>query len=240
VQVTAVTQTTIRRIVNGDGALFPRDQASIVPKIAAPVQRFYVNRGDHVRKGQLLAVLENGDLRDAADESKGTLEQAESNLRTTQGATVPEAVSKAQTDLEAASDARASAKRALENYLAANSSVQTTQGDRLGGLRRYRKGYSCPSPIASAGQSAPAGALHSRSMTMYGSPGTKQTPREAPLSQHAGLLPGANSVFTFAANVSHACRPKVSFGPSVSLLSRTSTRLAVVATSVQLPPPLPL
>jgi hypothetical protein len=42
------------------------------------------------------------------------------------------------------------AKRALENYLAANSSVQTTQGDRLGGLRRYRKGYSCPSPIASA------------------------------------------------------------------------------------------
>src|SRR5580693_7510220 len=115
VQVTAVTQATIRRIVNGDGALFPRDQASIVPKIAAPVQRFYVNRGDHVRKGQLLAVLENGDLRDAADESKGTLEQAESNLRTTQGATVPEAVSKAQTDLEAASDARASAKRALEN-----------------------------------------------------------------------------------------------------------------------------
>jgi HlyD family secretion protein len=115
VQVTAVTQATIRRIVNGDGALFPRDQASIVPKIAAPVQRFYVNRGDHVRQGQLLAVLENGDLKDAADESKGALEQAESNMRTTQGATVPEAVSKAQTDLEAATDARASAKKALES-----------------------------------------------------------------------------------------------------------------------------
>ena len=32
----AVTQATIRRIVNGDGALFPMDQAALMPKIAAP------------------------------------------------------------------------------------------------------------------------------------------------------------------------------------------------------------
>src|SRR5580692_9835900 len=71
VQVTAVTQATIRRIVAGDGILFPRDQANVMPKIAAPVQKFYVNRGDHVKQGQLLAVLENRDLIDAAAESKG-------------------------------------------------------------------------------------------------------------------------------------------------------------------------
>src|SRR5438552_1111615 len=62
VQVTAVTQDTIRRIVSGDGVLFPRDQASVMPKLAAPVQKFYVNRGDHVKQGQLLATLENRDL----------------------------------------------------------------------------------------------------------------------------------------------------------------------------------
>ena len=62
VQVTSVTQATIRRIVKGDGALFPFDQASLMPKLTAPVQKFYVNRGDHVRQGQLLAVLENRDL----------------------------------------------------------------------------------------------------------------------------------------------------------------------------------
>ena len=56
VQVTAVTQNTIRRTVAGDGALFPLDQANVMPKIAAPVQKFYVNRGDHVKQGQLLAV----------------------------------------------------------------------------------------------------------------------------------------------------------------------------------------
>ena len=33
-----------------------------MPKITAPVQKFLVNRGDHVKQGQLLAVLENRDL----------------------------------------------------------------------------------------------------------------------------------------------------------------------------------
>jgi len=115
VQVTAVSQATMRHIVSGDGALFPQDQASLMPKIAAPVQKFYVNRGDHVKQGQLLAVLENRDLIDAAAESKGTLEQAESNLRATQGATVPEAVVKAQTDVESAREARDNARKVLES-----------------------------------------------------------------------------------------------------------------------------
>ena len=73
VQVTAVTQDTIRRIVSGDGVLYPKDQASVSPKLAAPVSKFYVNRGDHVKAGQLLATLENRDLIAAANEAKGAL-----------------------------------------------------------------------------------------------------------------------------------------------------------------------
>ncbi len=115
VQVTAVTQATIRRIVAGDGALFPINQASLMPKIAAPVQKFYVNRGDHVKQGQLVAVLENRDLIASAAESRGAVEQAESNLRATEGATVPEAVVKAQTDVESARTARDNAKKVLDS-----------------------------------------------------------------------------------------------------------------------------
>ena len=115
VQVTAVSQATIRKVVNGDGAIFPRDQANVMPKIAAPVQKFYVNRGDHVKQGQLLAVLENRDLIDAAEESKGTVEQAESNLRATEGATVPEAVVKAQIDVQTAREARDNAKKVFDS-----------------------------------------------------------------------------------------------------------------------------
>jgi HlyD family secretion protein len=115
VQVTAVTQNTIRRTIAGDGTLFPMDQANVMPKIAAPVQKFYVNRGDHVKQGQLLAVLENRDLVAAAAESKGGVEQAESNFRATQGATVPEAVVKAQTDLDAARESRDAAKKVVDS-----------------------------------------------------------------------------------------------------------------------------
>ncbi len=115
VQVTSVTQATIQRIVAGDGALFPLNQASLIPKISAPVQKFYVNRGDHVKQGQLLAVLENGDLIAAAAESRGAVVQAESNLRATEGATVPEALVKAQTDVESARTARDNAKKVLDS-----------------------------------------------------------------------------------------------------------------------------
>jgi HlyD family secretion protein len=62
VEVAAVAQDSIRRLVEADAVLYPIDQASVMPKISAPVQRFLVNRGDHVRAGQLLAVLENRDL----------------------------------------------------------------------------------------------------------------------------------------------------------------------------------
>ena len=38
----------------------------MIPKISAPIREFYVNPGRHVRKGQLLAELENRDLAAAA------------------------------------------------------------------------------------------------------------------------------------------------------------------------------
>ena len=115
VQVTAVTQDTVRRIVAGDGALFPFDQQNVMPKVTAPVAKFYFNRGDHVKSGQLLATLENKDWTAQAAESKGALDQAESNLRSTEGAAIPESVVKAQTDVDAARQTVEAAKRLLDS-----------------------------------------------------------------------------------------------------------------------------
>jgi multidrug efflux pump subunit AcrA (membrane-fusion protein) len=115
VQVTAVTQDTIRRVVAGDGVLFPLNQSSVVPKISAPVQRFLVQRGDHVKQGQLLAVLENRDLSATEGESKAQLDQAQANLRSTTSAQVPESVVKAQTDVESTRETEDAAKKLLDN-----------------------------------------------------------------------------------------------------------------------------
>jgi HlyD family secretion protein len=115
VRVTAVTQTTVRRVVAGDGVLYPRDQAGVPPKIAAPVEKFYVNRGDHVKKGQLLAELESRDLTAQLAEGQGALEQAASNLRSTSDAAVPESVVKAEGDVAAARQTLAAAKSLLDS-----------------------------------------------------------------------------------------------------------------------------
>lgn len=115
VQVTAVTQDTVRRIVAGDGALFPREQETVMPKISAPVQKFYANRGDHVKVGQLLATLENRDLKAAAAANQAQVAQAEANYRSTAGAAVPEAAVKAKADVEAAQQQLDAAQKLLES-----------------------------------------------------------------------------------------------------------------------------
>jgi len=115
VQVSVAQTESIRHIVEADGILYPRNQASVMPKISAPVRTFYVNRGDHVRQGQLLALLENRDLAAAAQESKGQWNQAEANYRSTTAAAVPEEVIKAQADVKASKEALDAAKKVYEN-----------------------------------------------------------------------------------------------------------------------------
>jgi multidrug efflux pump subunit AcrA (membrane-fusion protein) len=115
VRVSPAIKGSIRLIVNADAVLFPRDQANIVPKISAPVKRFLVNRGDHVKQGQLLAELEARDLTAAAQESRGQYEQAQSNYRSTTAAGVPEQMTKAETDVAAARQTLDAAKRLLDN-----------------------------------------------------------------------------------------------------------------------------
>src|SRR5512141_2062133 len=115
VQVTPVREASIRHIVSADGVLYAMDQASVMPKVSTPVEKFLVNRGDHVRQGQLLAVLESRDLAGAAAEGRGQLAQAEANYRVTSGASLPEEVTKSQGDVEAARQAMEAAQKVVES-----------------------------------------------------------------------------------------------------------------------------
>ena len=115
VQVTGVTQEPLRRIVAGDGVLFPHDQSSMMPNISKPVVKFYVNRGDHVKAGQLLATLESRDLKAAVANAEAQLNQANLNLHNTQLATVPESVVKAQADVESDKEQLDAAKKLLDS-----------------------------------------------------------------------------------------------------------------------------
>jgi HlyD family secretion protein len=115
VQLALVSQQSIQRVVTGEGVLRALDQSAIMPKITAPVAKFYVNRGDHVRKGQLLATLENRDLAASVTDAKGTFEQASANYRNMASAQVPDELVKAQTDVESARQSSESAKKVLDS-----------------------------------------------------------------------------------------------------------------------------
>src|SRR5581483_7018597 len=102
VEIVEVAKTTLQQKVSAEAVLFPIAQSAIVPKITAPVQRFLVNRGSHVRKGQLLAVLENRDLAAAARENKGAYTQAQAAYEITTSADLPQELQKADLDAQAA------------------------------------------------------------------------------------------------------------------------------------------
>ena len=104
VQVSPVQKKSLQRIVKAGAILFPLQQAAIVPKISAPVKTFYVKRGAKVRKGQLLATLENRDLAAAAQENKGTFDQAQAAYQTTTAASLPEEIQKARFDAQGAKE----------------------------------------------------------------------------------------------------------------------------------------
>src|SRR6476646_3795123 len=101
VQLTEVRSEPIQRVISADGILRALDQSAVTPKISAPVSKFFVNRGDHVRKGQLLAILENKDLAASVTDAKGGYDQAAANYRNVSSATVPDELVKAQADVEA-------------------------------------------------------------------------------------------------------------------------------------------
>lgn len=102
VQAEAAATGDITLHVEGDGVLFPLDQAAITPKISAPVRKFFVQRGAKVHRGQLLARLESRDVAAAAEDASGSYQQARSAYLTATRASVPEDYQKAELDYEQA------------------------------------------------------------------------------------------------------------------------------------------
>ena len=115
VQVAPVEKTTIEHTVTTQAILFPRQQAAIVPKISAPVQKFLVKRGSPVREGQLLAVLENRDLAAAVQDTKGSFEQQQATYETTTAANLPEEIQKAEADVQQAQQAQDAQEKVFES-----------------------------------------------------------------------------------------------------------------------------
>ena len=99
VQVGAAENQQIDRKVMAEATLYPLEQAAIVPKVTAPVKKFYVDKGSKVHAGQLLAELENSDLLAQRQENEGAYTQAQAGYEeASQKAAQDRALAKEQLD----------------------------------------------------------------------------------------------------------------------------------------------
>jgi HlyD family secretion protein len=114
VQVATAETEKIEHKITADAVIFPLRQAALVPKISAPVSKFFVERGSHVHAGELLAQLENQDLVAAVTDNKGAYEQAQAAYETATKQSLPEEIQKAELDTKAAQEAMESAQKVYD------------------------------------------------------------------------------------------------------------------------------
>jgi multidrug efflux pump subunit AcrA (membrane-fusion protein) len=99
VQAEKPTIGPISEQISGDAILAPLAQAALAPRISAPVKKFYVRLGSHVKAGQLLATLDDRDLAASALDSRGAYTSAQATYQETTKAQVPEETQKAELDM---------------------------------------------------------------------------------------------------------------------------------------------
>lgn len=98
VQAAHPTVGPISEQITADAVLAPIAEAAIAPRLNAPIRAEYVQRGAHVRRGQLLVSFDDRDLKGSALDSAGAVTSAQANLTATTHSTIPEALKKAQLD----------------------------------------------------------------------------------------------------------------------------------------------
>jgi HlyD family secretion protein len=115
VQVTPAQRGPIAQVVTAEAVVFPLEQATVAPKITSTIKKLHVQRGTRVKKGDLLAELENADLAASAEASKADYVIAEGNYVLTVGVGVPQQLQKAQLDADAAKAGFEAAQKVYES-----------------------------------------------------------------------------------------------------------------------------
>lgn len=83
VEVARVRKTTIRDVGLFTGSVLAKSQFMVAPKVAGRLERLYVNIGDRVKRGQLIAVLDSEEHVQKIEEAKAELMVAKANLAET-------------------------------------------------------------------------------------------------------------------------------------------------------------
>jgi HlyD family secretion protein len=101
VRVVRAEVVSVPLTVEAPAAIFGKAQANISSRITAPIRRLNVGKGDDVKAGQVLAVLESWDLEAQQADALAVQADAEASLEKTKNGTLPTDMQRARSDLAA-------------------------------------------------------------------------------------------------------------------------------------------
>ena len=80
VETRPVETTSIREMEVFTGNLLPKSQFDVAPKIPGRLEKLFVNIGDEVKQGQLIAILNDDEFIQQVDQAKAELDVARANI----------------------------------------------------------------------------------------------------------------------------------------------------------------
>lgn len=86
IEIADVRHETIQDVGQFTGSLYAKSQFVVVPKVSGRLVRLFVNVGDRVKRGQLIAQLDDEEFRQQVERAKADLEVAKANLAESQSA----------------------------------------------------------------------------------------------------------------------------------------------------------
>lgn len=113
VRVAKAERGEIAAEVSALGTVFPREEATVSPKINAQIKQMALLKNRLVRAGEPVATLEARDIQAQRAEAAAALEEARANARLLSGGTIPETTAQ---DEKALRDARANVANARATY----------------------------------------------------------------------------------------------------------------------------
>ena len=82
--------------VTSPATIFPREQANITARLTAHIRELRAHKGDAVRAGQILALLENQDLAAQRNEAIASVADAQASLEKVAAGTLPSDIERAR------------------------------------------------------------------------------------------------------------------------------------------------
>ena len=80
VEISPVQKRTIRDVGLFSGTLLPKSQFTVAPKIPGRLEKLFVNIGDPVRRGDLIALLDSNEFFQQVEQARAELEVAAANV----------------------------------------------------------------------------------------------------------------------------------------------------------------